>query len=742
MTRASSPTVDVVIPVYGGVEFVEMCIESVVRCTAPEHRILVVDDASPSAETRALLDRLAATTRIELRRNDENLGFVRTVNRAFALSETHDVVVLNSDTVVTPHWLEGLRSCAYSDASIGTCSPLTNCGSIFAVPEPNRANPIPEGWTVDDVARAVARFTRRSRPETPTSHGFCMYVKRAYLDDVGSFDEEAFGLGYGEENDLCLRGRERGWIHVVDDATFVFHRGSMSFSERKEQLYRAHRRVIDERYPYYSALIRRWMVADPLFYIRQRLAAAFEAAPTTAAPHGRVLFVLHDGRGGVHHTARDLAQGLNSAWETWILTSDRARLRLELHVAGRCVEARTFELSQPIELIDVAHREYAQLFERVLDEVRPDLVHVRHLLAHSPRAIDLAKRRGLPVVLSFHDHYTICPTIHLIDNRGRFCGGDCNDDAEDCRLIRSWFPAQPRLKHHFLPLWRREMEDRLKQVDAFVTTSEATRAIHERHFPLLRGARVEVIEHGRDFDAVSPVIPRPDGVFRIISFGAFNFQKGLDLLEALAVRCRQSPVEIHLAGTTSRPVRDGVHVHGPYAREELNELMHRLRPDVALIPSIMSETFCHTLSEAWAFGLPVVAARRGALEERVEREGGGWLFEPQDVDELHRLLLRLLNDPEEVERVRCEVGRIRHRSNREMAEDYDRVYRSVVSVGASSPSGAPDILARAEARAAGIPIRSAEPITGRHATKVLLYKIPRVRRILPWVMQQWGRVRR
>src|SRR3546814_16309874 len=52
--------------------------------------------------------------------------------------------------------------------------------------------------------------------EVPTGNGFCMYIRRAMLEDVGLFDEQAFPVGYGEENDLCMRAIDAGWHHLVD----------------------------------------------------------------------------------------------------------------------------------------------------------------------------------------------------------------------------------------------------------------------------------------------------------------------------------------------------------------------------------------------------------------------------------------------------------------------------------------------------------------------------------------------
>src|SRR3546814_11743520 len=104
----------------------------------------------------------------------------------------------------------------------GTCSVPWRCGGR-----------IPVSIGVDDWARAVADVGAPAF-EVPTGNGFCMYIRRAMLEDVGLFDEQAFPVGYGEENDLCMRAIDAGWHHLVDPGVFVQHARSASFGSRRE----------------------------------------------------------------------------------------------------------------------------------------------------------------------------------------------------------------------------------------------------------------------------------------------------------------------------------------------------------------------------------------------------------------------------------------------------------------------------------------------------------------------------
>jgi len=55
----------------------------------------------------------------------------------------NDVVLLNSDTVVTSGWLEKLRRCADSDPRIGTITPFSNNAEICSFPKFCHNNTLP-----------------------------------------------------------------------------------------------------------------------------------------------------------------------------------------------------------------------------------------------------------------------------------------------------------------------------------------------------------------------------------------------------------------------------------------------------------------------------------------------------------------------------------------------------------------------------------------------------------------------
>jgi hypothetical protein len=127
-----------------------------------------------------------------------------------------------------------------------------NAGA-FSVPLPNQINPPPKGVSLGDYARVMTRALMSCDPvEVPTGSGFCMYIRRDLLEDIGNFDEIAFPRGYGEENDFCMRALSRGWVNLIAPASFVYHVRSASFGAERQALVANGVRTVMQRFPDYA----------------------------------------------------------------------------------------------------------------------------------------------------------------------------------------------------------------------------------------------------------------------------------------------------------------------------------------------------------------------------------------------------------------------------------------------------------------------------------------------------------
>lgn len=255
--------VDVIVPVYGGFDETRRCIESVLEahCTTA-FELVLIDDASPEPDLAAYCDALRERPGVTVLRNPENLGFVATVNRGMDLHPDRDVVLLNSDTEVANNWLDRLRRCVYSEPNIATATPFSNYATICSYPVFCADNALPDiGLAALD--RVFGEVNAGALVELPTAVGFCMYIRRACLDQVGLFDAGRFGRGYGEENDFSRRAAKAGWCNVLCADTFVFHAGGVSFGAERAALAPVAAEAVSQLHPEYAALVQKFVAEDP-----------------------------------------------------------------------------------------------------------------------------------------------------------------------------------------------------------------------------------------------------------------------------------------------------------------------------------------------------------------------------------------------------------------------------------------------------------------------------------------------
>jgi len=262
-------TVDVIIPVFRGVEQTRRCIESVlanVQRTPVD--VVVVDDCSPEPAIGDYLRGLARAGRITLLANEANAGFVRSVNRGMSLHADRDVVLVNSDAEVANDWIDRMRSTAYSLPRVATVTPFSNNATICSYPYEGAKAGVPGSLGLAALDRLFAAANAGQHFELPTAVGFCMLIRRACIDEIGLFDADRFGRGYGEENDFSMRAAKAGWRNLLAADVFVFHEGAVSFLGERQARAKAASDALLEIHPEYTQKVREFIVADPLRSLR------------------------------------------------------------------------------------------------------------------------------------------------------------------------------------------------------------------------------------------------------------------------------------------------------------------------------------------------------------------------------------------------------------------------------------------------------------------------------------------
>jgi len=629
--------VDVVVPVYGGLDLALSCLDAVLADLPRWARVLVADDASPDPRVAQALNRLAGLRQVTLLTQPVNRGFPCTANAGMRHDPSRDVVLLNSDTLVPPGWLARLRDAAYSAPGIGTATPLSNDATIASYPSVNDTNPVPTGDETIRIDALAQRANESLVVDIPTAVGFCMYIKRDCLEDTGLFREDVFAQGYGEENDFCIRARHLGWRHVAVPGVFVAHVGGQSFSSTRSHLIERNLRILNRLHPGYDTLIRDFRDADPLAEHRRRLDMACWESFRNGAES--VLLVTHSRGGGVQRRVAERAGALRR---------EGLRPIVIWPVASRAGEGRDCVLGNGPEggtpNLRFAVPSELDLLAGFLRADLPVRAEVHHLVGHDHALLELFKRLGIPYDIAIHDYSWFCPRISLIGPDSRYCGEPDIPGCEACVTdagTKNEEDTEPRAL-------RDRSAAEMSDASCVVVPSHDAAARMRRHFPHVLTKIMPWEEDGR-FPPQEPPRPPSDDVRRICLVGAIGIEKGYEVLLACArdVAKRKLKLAFRLVGHScddDRLLATGcVHISGRYGEHEAVALIRSQQAQLGWLPSIWPETWCYTLSLAWQAGLDVAAFDIGAQAERIRSTGRGWLYPlgvPPPVLNDHLLKLR------------------------------------------------------------------------------------------------------
>ncbi|TAN40353.1 MAG: glycosyltransferase [Nitrospirae bacterium] len=297
------------------------------------------------------------------------------------------------------------------------------------------------------------------------------------------------------------------------------------------------------------------------------------------------------------------------------------------------------------------------LVRHLLADVRPDLVHLHHWLYLTNNLAAICTDLGIPVVVTLHDVWASCPRIHRVHREGLFCREPLlTAPCLHCVERTQW--QTDREVDAALALRQQMVEAELSLASALIVPSEAHRSLLLDLLELPKD-RLIVLPHGSSQTIIAQERRKEPSAFpnrplQIGHWGYFLDHKGTHLLlEALHRLDDPSAVQVHLIGTALEQVygerlRDlarglSVQFHGAYQPADLQAF----DLDLAVFPSITSESYSFTIDEALRLGLPVLVSDRGALSERIGK--AGLTFRAEDAEDLARRLQGILDAPEVLE---------------------------------------------------------------------------------------------
>ncbi len=610
--------VDIVLPVYRGLKETADCLESVLRSrNRVAVRLHVYNDCSPESEVTEYLRTMADRhPEIRLAENPVNLGFVRTVNagmtHAMTLPDSIAVLLLNSDTIVSADWVDRLAAHLAGDR-IGTVTALSNNATICSYPKFGQ-NRLPEGLRSGYVDQVAARVNAGVSVEIPTGVGFCMLISRACLERVGFFDAEAFGKGYGEENDFCMRAGAVGFRNLLAMDVFVEHVGEVSFADDSKPGKILAQKIIDERYPDYTSRVSRFCAMDPGFSGRVRLTLSLWRLKKREV----TLIVTHTWGGGTERAVQEAIKRLGDTGEVAIIRPLESQQDSGVVQVVHPAAADGFEF-------EYRYRDTAEL-HALFEALGVTAIQIHHLVGFGPSLRSALARYATPYSFHVHDYYVICPQITMTTASGLYCGEPGANACDSC------IAARPSNGAHDIRNWRTSNAWVVQGASTVIAPSEDTACRFERYFQ----RDVEVRYHEEQGGLCAPRLRRGRGElpYRIVLLGALAPHKGSSMVLDLAriIRAHALPLRLELIGYPQGQEDElkaaGLRWSGSYAEQDLDRIINEVQPDAFLFLSQAPETYSYTLSHALLTGFPVAANRLGAFTERLIGHPCSMLLDP------------------------------------------------------------------------------------------------------------------
>lgn len=638
---APDPVVDVIVPVFRGYAETMRCLYSVINEEQrTPFRVLVINDRSPEEELTSALRMLERRGWIVLIENESNLGFVLSCNRGMRANPERDVILLNSDTEVYSDWIDRIMARADKNPLAGSLTPLSNNATICSYPffcKDNFQELEVNGRQLDALAAEVCGTLEPM--ELPTAVGFCMYLRRSCLEQVGLFDEDNFGKGYGEENDLSRRLMNKGWSNMIVPDVYVRHWGAVSFGKNNQKRLKKANATINRLYPSYHREVGDFIASDPILPVRSRLDCGRLAA---RARGNAILFVTHNLGGGTEKHVQYMRRWIEGEGVACVfLCRPHPTLPGNFYIEDPdCAPTPNLPLGRWTD----GTRNLEQLFKSC--GIRQ--IHVHHVIEHgsaAPGALrSLALSAALPVDFTLHDYFPVCPRINLIDGSGVYCGEPDISACQAC-VDRNGSRAGYRVN---MMQWR---EKHLSLLAAVRNIYAPSHDVARRMGTYLERDDIRVREHSTDKGLTAALREPVDfrsasgGVRKVALLGAIGSHKGSDLLFQVAQAAQRFgiPLEFVVIGYTDqdRALRSlgNVEITGPYESDRVLDVIREAAPELIWISSVCPETFCFTLSEAMAAGVQPVVFDLGAQADRIRQIGWGTIMP-----------LKLMTDPEGVAR--------------------------------------------------------------------------------------------
>ncbi len=294
---------DIIIPIYNSPEWLKMCVYALYKNTPEENigKVILMNDNSDELTCNCIENLRRKYKKIEVYKNDTNLGFIKNVNRGMDKTTADYILLLNTDCLLSKNTIPKLIEHMEKNKKIGLICPISSNAA-------NLSYDIPEHYSYMQVNDLFYKNFKGMNFDACTVVGNCLMISKDCMKKTGYLDE-AYGMGYGDETDYQFKAHSKGFEAKVAIDTYVYHKSEVSFgtSPEKQKRLEHNRKIFFDRWgEEYNKKMQEYVKNDPIEYIKNNLKIEEKPSP-------EVLFFLpdiHQNAGGVHMVV-DIVNYLN-----------------------------------------------------------------------------------------------------------------------------------------------------------------------------------------------------------------------------------------------------------------------------------------------------------------------------------------------------------------------------------------------------------------------------------------------
>lgn len=628
--------IDIIIPVYNGFNYLDDLFKSIKNSTKINYRIIIADDKSTDNRVIPFLSNLDFKDdnyckEIILLKNDENLGFVKTVNKASKYIKNH-FVLLNTDVTLPKMWLERLiKPFFISDKKISSITPFTNSGVYFSYPIFKENNDLVNNFSFEEIDSAFMNInsTFTKNHIIHSGMGFCMAVNYDCWTDIGDFDDILFDRGYGEENDWCFRAINKGYINIICSNLFVYHKHSGSFGDERNELLAKHFKILADKYPKEIEMCREYDNIDHLKIYR--LYAGFNLLKNKK---NNLLFIDFDldGGGAYFYAKNKLYEFINLNYNIILLKHNYPHNSIKLSFFN-------INSSDEIYLNNIMEIDW------IFNNINIDYIFINNLLfMDSPSLIYLfniieKNKKNYKIEYVFHDFLSICQSYFLINDKNIYCGIPEIDKCNKCIKNNNNIFEKDINMNVYRSKWKR-----------FFSVCDILTCFSNSSYNLISKIydtnKLRVIPHKVMVKYDLKYNPNWNKkILNIGFFGLFNMTKGSKIMLELDNKLKLSGLKykIKLFGgiedNYNRKKHRNMEYMGKYDKNNIAELLNKNNIDVVIFPSVWPETFSYVVQELMETGVYIICFNLGAHAERIKNYANGYIADNISADSLYDKLI-------------------------------------------------------------------------------------------------------